>query len=92
MTFGEAVSSKRKSIKLSQEEPALRLGVARQTVSSWERDVFLPDGASLIALSKILNCLIDDLVGDANPQRPSTPRGNRDQGEGLEPEESKAAA
>lgn len=70
MTFGEAVCCKRKAIGLSQEELANKLGVARQTISPWKRDIFLPDGTSLIALSKIFNCSIDDLVGNANPPQP----------------------
>ena len=62
MTLGQAICEKRKGLRISQEEFANKLGVARQTVSSWERDVFVPDGAYLIALSKFFGCPVDDLL------------------------------
>ena len=48
----------------NQEELAYLLGIARQTVSSWERDIFLPDGANLIKLSKVLNTSIAYIMGE----------------------------
>ena len=55
---GEKISFERKRLGLSQEELACNVNVARQTVSSWERDVALPDSIYLIPLSKIFSCKI----------------------------------
>ena len=68
LTTGEKISFERKRLGLSQEELACNVNVARQTVSSWERDVALPDSIYLIPLSKIFSCSIDDLL---NPTPPS---------------------
>jgi transcriptional regulator with XRE-family HTH domain len=70
MSLGSEICGKRKAMKLSQEDFANIVGVARQTVSSWERDIFMPDGNCLLAISKAFSCSIDDLV---NPPLPPTP-------------------
>lgn len=48
-------------MKLTQEDLAGLVGVARQTVSAWERGTFLPDGENLIALAGVLETSIDYL-------------------------------
>jgi DNA-binding XRE family transcriptional regulator len=63
------MAARRKKLALSQEELANKLNVARQTVSSWERDVFLPDSKFLIAMCEIFGCSLDELV-NPNPTRP----------------------
>jgi transcriptional regulator with XRE-family HTH domain len=70
MSLGSEISKKRRELRLSQEVFASKLNVARQTVSSWECDIFIPGGATLISIGKLLKCSIDDLV---NPPRPLTP-------------------
>lgn len=52
----------RKSSGLSQEELAHKIGVSRQAVSKWERAESSPDTDNLIALSKIYNVSIDELL------------------------------
>ena len=52
----------RKKHNLSQEELAERLGVSRQAVSKWERGEASPDTDNLIALAKIYNLSLDELI------------------------------
>ena len=65
MSVGKRIRALRAKSGISnQEELAYLVGTARQTVSSWERDIFLPDGANLIKLSKVLNTSIAYIMGE----------------------------
>jgi transcriptional regulator with XRE-family HTH domain len=46
----------------SQEELAEKIGVSRQAVSKWERAESSPDTDNLIALAKVYNLKIDDML------------------------------
>ena len=48
----------------NQEELAFRLGTARQTVSSWERGMFLPDSKNLKKLAEELNTTVSYLLDE----------------------------
>ena len=52
----------RKKHNLSQEELAEKLGVSRQAVSKWERSEASPDTDNLIALAKIYELSLDELI------------------------------
>ena len=52
----------RKKAGLSQEELAAKLGVSRQAVSKWECAESSPDTDNLIALAKIYNVSLDELI------------------------------
>lgn len=52
----------RKKKGLSQEELAEKLGVSRQAVSKWERSEASPDTDNLIALAKIYELSLDELI------------------------------
>ena len=52
----------RKKHNLSQEELAEKLGVSRQAVSKWERSEASPDTDNIIALAKIYNLSLDELI------------------------------
>lgn len=52
----------RKKHGYSQEELADVLGVSRQAISKWERGDASPDTDNLIALAKIYNITIDELI------------------------------
>ena len=52
----------RKGAGLSQEEVADKLVVSRQAVSGWERGEATPDTTNLIALSKLYDVTLDELV------------------------------
>ena len=58
----------RKLHNLSQEKLAEQIGVSRQAVSKWERGEASPDTDNLIALSKLYNISLDELVlGESEP-------------------------
>lgn len=62
----------RKSAGYSQEELAEKIGVSRQAISKWERGESSPDTDNLIALSKIYNITIDELINsDVKPEKKS---------------------
>ena len=52
----------RKKTGMSQDELAEKIGVSRQTISKWERGEALPDTENLIALAKLYNVTLDDIV------------------------------
>lgn len=52
----------RKKHNLSQEELAEKLGISRQAVSKWERAESSPDTDNLIALAKLYNVSLDELL------------------------------
>ena len=49
-------------MNLSQEQLAESLNVTRQSVSKWESGASYPEMDKLLALCKIFNCGLDDLV------------------------------
>lgn len=51
----------REQAGLSQSELANEMGVLQSAVCNWESEVALPRSRQLPALSKSLNCTIDDL-------------------------------
>ena len=52
----------RKKNGLSQEELAERIGVSRQAISKWERAESSPDTDNLIALAKVYDISIDEML------------------------------
>ena len=61
-TFGANLSILRKHAGLSQEALAERLGVSRQAVSNWERNLSEPDVNTINLLSELLNVTVSDLL------------------------------
>ena len=53
----------RKEKGYSQEEMAVKLHVARQTVSKWENGRSVPDAEVLIRIAEILDVSVHDLLG-----------------------------
>src|SRR5574344_1626314 len=47
---------------LTQDELAIKIPISRQSVSSWERGLSLPDPDVLIKLSQIFEVSVDDLL------------------------------
>ncbi|MEG1798973.1 MAG: helix-turn-helix transcriptional regulator [Synergistaceae bacterium] len=65
MSLGNKIKELRKKAGIyNQEELAFRLGTARQTVSSWERGMFLPDSKNLKKLAEELNTTVSYLLGE----------------------------
>ena len=61
----------RKKFGYSQEELAEKIGVSRQAISKWERSESSPDTDNLIALAKLYNISIDELLNGANEAEPA---------------------
>ncbi len=59
---GERLTKYRKKYGYSQEALAEKLGVSRQAISKWETGESAPDTDNLIALAKLYNVKIDDLL------------------------------
>lgn len=62
MTIGEQLSAARRNRRLTQQQVAERLHVARQTISNWETSRSYPDIASLITLSDLFALSLDQLL------------------------------
>ena len=62
MAIGEVIKKHRKSIGLTQEEMANRLGVTAPAVNKWEKGNTLPDIALLAPIARLLNITIDELL------------------------------
>ena len=61
-TFGATVAALRKERGMTQLELAQRMGVTDKAVSKWERDLSLPDTASLPQLAETLGVTVDELM------------------------------
>lgn len=63
MSFGEKLASLRKEMGISQEELANELNVSRQAVSKWESNSAYPETDKIIAICKMFNYSMDELIG-----------------------------
>ena len=63
----------RKSLGLSQEELAARIGVSRQAVSKWERAEASPDTDNLIELSKVYGVTLDEMLRGKSDESAEAP-------------------
>lgn len=62
--IAERLAKLRKEHNFSQEQLADELGVSRQAISKWERGETSPDTDNLIALAKLYNTSLDELLWD----------------------------
>ena len=62
MDIGTKIKQARISANLTQEDIAEKLGVSRQTISSWENGKSYPDVTSLFTLSDVYNVTVDFLA------------------------------
>ncbi|MDR0459657.1 MAG: helix-turn-helix domain-containing protein [Coriobacteriales bacterium] len=60
--IAERLAKRRREAGLSQETLAERLGVTRQAVSKWERSESSPDTDNLIALARLYDVSLDELL------------------------------
>ena len=63
MSFGEKLAKLRKEKGMSQEDLANNLNVSRQAVSKWESNSSYPETDKIIAICKLFNCSMDELIG-----------------------------
>ena len=64
--FSERLSTLRQMRSYSQEQLALKMGVTKQTISNYERDIRSPDRDMLERLAGILDCSVGYLMGTEN--------------------------
>ena len=62
MNIGEKIQKLRKQNGWSQEELASRISVSRQTLSKWELGVTVPDTENVVAICKLFQISVDDLL------------------------------
>lgn len=67
MTLGQRIQEGRAALGLSQEGLGEKLGVSRQAVSKWEADAAVPDTDKLIALSKLFEVTLNQLLQVEEP-------------------------
>jgi transcriptional regulator with XRE-family HTH domain len=65
--FGERLKQFRKQAGLTQDDIAAQLGLTKNAVSQWERNVSQPDLANLVVLRTMLRVSLDVLVGGDEP-------------------------
>lgn len=70
MEIGQKLKTKRTASGLSQESLAEKIGVSRQTISSWENNRSYPDIGSIMKLSDLYGISLDELLKeDANMRK-----------------------
>ena len=71
MTLGERIQELRKGAGLSQEALGEKLGVTRQSISKWESDQAQPELDKLIAMSRLFDLTVGELLGveEGSPAR-----------------------
>lgn len=65
--FANRLQQLRKEKGYSQDQLADEIGVSRQSISKWERAEASPDSDNLIALAKLYNMSLDELIYNKNP-------------------------
>jgi transcriptional regulator with XRE-family HTH domain len=65
MTLGDKLAKLRKENHYTQEQLADILGVSKQAISKWERNITYPETYKLIRMSELFNCSLDYLLKDA---------------------------
>lgn len=63
MEFGKNFKYYRKQSDLTQKEVAAKLGISQSNVSDWENNVSRPEYENLIALAKLYDVTLDELLG-----------------------------
>jgi len=70
MTLGQRIQELRKQRGMSQESLGEALGVSRQAVSKWEGDNGIPELDTLIAMSRLFEVTVGQLLGVEEPTEP----------------------
>ena len=82
---GNIIKQLRKEAGLTQSELGKKIGVVKQTISSWENNISEPNSEILTALSKLFGVSISQLYGNVNQkacneaETPPTPLTEREQ-------------
>ena len=75
---GNIIKQLRKEAGLTQDELGRKLGVIKQTISSWENNISVPSTETLTTLSKLFGVSVDYLLGLSSDNPNDTP--SRDKG------------
>lgn len=62
MNIGEEIRTRRKAMKLTQEQVAERIGITPQAVYKWEKGLSCPDIALLAPLARLLKTDVNELL------------------------------
>jgi len=77
MEIGTRIKALRVKKKLSQEALAAELNVSRQAVTKWENNTSKPSTANLLALCKIFDISLDELVSEKADEKEVKERGEK---------------
>ena len=69
-SVGKSLREVRNRYGMNQENLARKLGIKRQTISSYERGITFPDIFTLIRIADVFNISLDELVGREYPSKP----------------------
>ena len=77
-TLGSRIAALRREKGMTQAELAAQMGVTDKAVSTWERDLSIPDAASLPRLAALFEISLDRLMqGESGqPLAPARPAGH----------------
>lgn len=70
MKTGGELKALRKKLKLTQQELAEKIGVAKNTIYDWEREAYFPEGQNLIKYADALNVSASYLIGETDDPTP----------------------
>lgn len=76
MTLGQRIQELRKQRGMSQEALGDALGVSRQAVSKWEGDNGIPELDTLIAMSRLFEVTVGQLLGVEEPDEQKSEAAN----------------
>jgi transcriptional regulator with XRE-family HTH domain len=75
--FGERLRSIRENRGMTQQELADRLQMHRPTITKYETGAVFPEGQTLVALGKVLEVSMDELILGADTEAPDEVRDTR---------------
>ena len=87
MTLGQRIQGLRKQRGMSQEALGEVLNVSRQAVSKWEGDNGIPELDTLIAMSRLFDVTVGQLLGIEEPAAQKSENANK--ADSTEAEEEK---
>lgn len=76
--IGKFISESRKSLKLTQEQLAEKLGISKNAVCKWERGLNLPDTSIMMELCSILNISLNELFAGEHLKEEQTETSTQD--------------
>lgn len=72
---GKRLKGYREAAGLTQRELAAKINVTHSNINYWENSNKLPKSEFLVAIAKILNISVDELLGEPTPKKHKVPGG-----------------